>query len=563
LSGMEEQLSLEQNELAAKLSDMERLYSLSTLLLEQDGLTSVLDVVIKTTIELLDADRGTVQLYDENRGILRIVASVGFDRGFLDHFKTVEAADNSVCALALKLGQRVVAEDLATHPNFTELAPVADRFGFRAVQSTPLRGSNGRIVGVLSTHWSQPHRPSERELRLLDLYAQHAARHIELKLAEEALLEADRRKDQFLAMLSHELRNPLTPITSALHLLRIELDDPALQRELMGLLDRQVGTLTRLVDDLLDVSRVTAGRIQLRQAHIELNALVQSTADSFRPQMESRQHQFLVALAEHPLWVKGDATRLEQVVVNLLANAAKFSPNGSQVWLTTEEERGESIVRVRDSGMGIEPDMLPKVFELFSQGERELDQSQHGLGIGLALVKSLVEMHGGTVTAASEGLGRGSEFMVRLPTAPTPLLESALVRNEPAEAAVPLRVLVVEDDEDSRRTLGRLLSVLGHQVRTAHNGPSAMAAALELQPEVVLLDLGLPGMDGYEVARRIRREPSLQGTVLVAFTGYGQQADRERSQQAGIDHHLVKPLDLDALQQLITAIGRLEWHDTP
>jgi CheY-like chemotaxis protein/anti-sigma regulatory factor (Ser/Thr protein kinase) len=286
-----------------------------------------------------------------------------------------------------------------------------------------------------------------------------------------------------------------------------------------------------------------------------LNAVVQSVADSFHPQIVERRHEFSVSLAGGPLWIHGDATRLEQVVVNLLSNAAKYTPEEGQVWLTVEEEGGEALIRVKDSGMGIDPPLLAHVFELFSQGVRELGRTQSGLGIGLALVKSLVEMHGGTVTAQSEGSGRGSEFVVRLPTVRSPVPQPV---TPPEDSAKPadrsLRVLLVDDVADTRIVFGKLLEVLGHQVRTAGDGPSALESALEFEPDVVLLDLGVPGMNGYEVAQQMRQQPGLENLVLAALTGYGQQIDRQRSQQMGFDHHLVKPIDVDELEQLLVAI---------
>jgi PAS domain S-box-containing protein len=377
----------------------------------------------------------------------------------------------------------------------------------------------------------------------------------ERKEAEEALLEANRQKDEFLAMLSHELRNPLAPIASALQLLRLGQDDASIQQEALSALDRQVGALTRIVDDLLDVSRVTRRRIQLQQADVDLNALVQSVADSFRPHMAERQHQFSVSLCASPLWVHGDPIRLEQVVVNLLSNAAKYTPKGGRVWLAVMVDRGEALIRVKDSGMGIEAGLLPHIFELFSQGESTLDRTQGGLGIGLPLVKSLVEMHGGMVTAESKGPGKGSEFIVRLPTVPSPAPGPVTPQEDSGGiTARSLRVLVVDDVADARKLFGRLLETLGNQVRMAHDGPSALEAALEFRPDVALLDIGLPGMNGYEVAQRMRQEPRLQNTVLVAITGYGQRSDRRRSEEAGFDHHLVKPLDIDALRQLLATI---------
>lgn len=389
--------------------------------------------------------------------------------------------------------------------------------------------------------------------------------YTERKQAEESLREADRRKDEFLGMLSHELRNALTPITHSVKLLRLQQADTDIQQQALNVLDRRVGTLSRLVDELLDASRATSGRIHLDLTDVDLNALVQWAAESFQPQMEELRHEFSVSLSDTPLWVRGDSTRLEQVVVNLLSNAARYTPEGGQVWLTVEQEGDQVLVRVKDAGIGIEPGLLPHVFELFRQGAVTLDRPQSGLGIGLTLAKSLVELHGGTLAVRSEGPGQGSEFIVGLPAAhpPEPQQdrpeEETSTEGAPEEASGPgrgsLRVLLVDDAEDSRRMFGRLLEMMGHQLRTAHDGPCALEAAMEFRPHVVLLDVGLPGMDGYEVAQRMRQEPALENTVLVAVTGYGRNGDRQRALEAGFDHHQVKPPDIDGLEQLLATIA--------
>jgi PAS domain S-box-containing protein len=395
------------------------------------------------------------------------------------------------------------------------------------------------------------------------------------KRAEEALRDADRRKDEFLATLAHELRNPLAPILNAVHILRLHGDDNPEHRWATDVMNRQVQQLSRLVDDLLDVSRISRGRIELRKERVDLQTVVARAVETSRPVIEARGHRLQVQLPPEPVPLEGDVVRLAQVLWNLLNNAAKYTEEGGRIWLTAKvvrrhTERGTrngapSVarnggpdfveIRVRDSGIGIPREMLGKVFDLFTQVERTLDRSQGGLGIGLTLVKRLTEMHGGTVEAHSDGPGLGSEFVVRLPLAPArPLLPRAGSDGEPAGQPAPQgrRVLIVDDSRDSARSLATLLTLLGNEVRTAHDGRQALEVATAYCPEVVLLDIGLPGMSGYDVARALRARPELGRPVLVAVTGYGSEEDRRLAEEAGFDRHLVKPVDLDALQQLLT-----------
>jgi PAS domain S-box-containing protein len=375
------------------------------------------------------------------------------------------------------------------------------------------------------------------------------------KLAEQALIEADRRKDEFLAMLAHELRNPLAPIRNAAQLFqRIGPPDPKL-RWAREVIDRQVEHLVRLVDDLLDVSRITEGKVTLKKEKIDLIDVISRALETSRPLIETRNHCLMVSLAERPLRLEGDLTRLTQVVANLLNNAAKFTPEGGQIWLTAEADGHEVVVRVRDSGEGIPHDLLPHVFDLFRQADHSLARSQGGLGIGLTLVRRLLEMHGGKIEVSSAGPGQGSEFVIRLP-ALTDAAEALAASAEPESAVrqpACSRVLVVDDNLDSAESLALLLGIHGHQVSLAYNGPEALEVARSFRPEVVVLDIGLPGMDGYEVARHLRGERQTENVMLIALTGYGQSEDRQRSKQAGFDHHLVKPVDPDVLQTLISS----------
>lgn len=376
------------------------------------------------------------------------------------------------------------------------------------------------------------------------------------KETEQALREDDRRKDEFLAMLSHELRNPLAPIRNAAEVLRSEGASGSSIERARSVIERQVHQMTRLVDDLLDVSRITRGKVVLRKERVNLGAVVTNAVQTSRPLIEAREHRLSVSLPQEPLELEGDSTRLEQVFANLLNNAAKYTDPGGSISVEVERDGKEAVVGVRDSGVGLGPDLLPRVFDLFVQAERSADRSQGGLGIGLTLVRNLVELHGGTVEAQSEGLGRGCEFVVRLPILAAAVVDPTSREPDPALGHQACCVLVVDDSVDGAETLADLLQIWGHEVRLAFDGPTALTRAIDFQPAVVLLDIGLPGMDGYEVARRLRREAAFPANaLLVALTGYGQDSDRRRALQAGFDEHLTKPVDLDALRTLLARVG--------
>ena len=369
------------------------------------------------------------------------------------------------------------------------------------------------------------------------------------------LSDLHRRKDEFLAMLSHELRNPLAPILNAVHLLSLQRNENQLQQQARTIIERQVTQLTRLVDDLMEVSRITTGRVQLRYDRVVVSGIVERAVETTRPLMDQRRHELRVTLPPQPIWLNADATRLEQVVVNLLTNAAKYTDEDGHIWLTVQQEGDECVLRLRDTGVGIAPELLPRIFDLFTQAERSLDRSQGGLGIGLALVRRLVEMHLGRVEVYS-ALGHGSEFVVHLPVVLTPAPQPPSTSKETAEpTGRSLRVLVVDDNVDTTQTLAMLLKTSGHEVRTAHTGPTALEAALDYRPNVVLLDVGLPGLNGYEVAKRIRQLPGRHDIVLVAMTGYGTETERQRSQEAGFDHHLVKPTDFGKVQRILATVS--------
>jgi signal transduction histidine kinase/CheY-like chemotaxis protein len=371
----------------------------------------------------------------------------------------------------------------------------------------------------------------------------------------QSLREADRRKDEFLAMLAHELRNPLAPVRTALEILRRQCRaDPIVER-LSGMMERQVGHMVRLVDDLLDISRITRGKIELKIEPVDLVSIVSRSVESVRHFLDERRHCLELTLAPGPLPLDADPARIEQVLTNLLTNAAKYTELGGHIHLTAERDGGEAVVRVRDNGIGIRPEALPRLFEMFQQADRLPGRVSEGLGLGLTLVKNLVEMHGGVTEAHSAGPDQGSEFTIRLPLGQEAArLAQAAAVSEATAPSPPIRVLLVDDNVDGAESLALLLRLAGHEVRVAHDGPSALEAAAAFRPQAAFLDIALPtGMDGYTLARHLRELPGMADAMLVAMTGYGQPEDLARTRAAGMDHHLVKPADPLILQRLLAS----------
>ena len=405
---------------------------------------------------------------------------------------------------------------------------------------SPVRDANGEIVG-----------------------ASEIARDItEQKRVASELREADRRKTEFLALLAHELRNPLGPIRHAVKILRARTPRPEELEWATNIIDRQTEHLTRLVDDLLDVSRITRGTIELRKDRVDVTTILMGAVEVSGMQIEKHRHQLLVTPPSEPIHVVGDPTRLTQVVTNLLDNAAKYTDPGGRIWLSAEQEGDDAVIRVRDTGIGIAREALPHVFEMFTQTGAFLERTHGGLGVGLALVDRLVKLHGGSVTAASGGAGAGSEFTIRLPVAET-------TRTSP-DAGTPVaagaratrrRVLVVDDNVDSVDSLAVLLGIMGHEVESANDGQEGLRLAAQFHPQIGILDIGLPKMNGYDLAQRLRREPWAKDLVLVALTGWGLEEHRERSAQSGFDHHLTKPVNLDALQMILATVATGEPED--
>jgi two-component system CheB/CheR fusion protein len=667
-------------QLTADLSATQRLQEISTRLIQAGDEDALYQHFLDAAVAIMRAEFASMQLLDPARGELRLLAYRGFDPATVAFWEWVRPASGCTCGAALRAGRRVVVPDVEACEFMAGTNDLAAyrRAGIRAVQTTPLFSRGGRLLGMISTHWRNPHEPSDRDLRLLDVLARQAADLVERALsekvlrdseelfrtladnisqlawscnelgfgtwynrrwydytgttfqtmrgdgwktlhhpdhldrvvqglrrsaeagepwedtfplrgkdgnyrwflsravpirdaagnivrwfgtntditeqraAEEALKESDRRKDEFLATLAHELRNPLAPIRNGLQIMRLARDDPEAVEQARGMMERQLGHMVRLIEDLLDVSRISQGKVELRRQRVELAAAVRGAVETSLPLVEAGGHDLRIDVPPEPIYVDGDVTRLAQVFANLLNNAAKYTERGGRISLTVRRQGGDVAVAVKDNGVGIAAPMLPRIFDLFAQADRSLEKAQGGLGLGLNIVRRLVTMHGGTVEVRSDGPGTGSEFVVRLPAAP-----AIAAGPRPAGAGAPAgagrRVLVVDDNKDAAASLATLLRIMGHDTRAACDGLEALDVAAAFRPDVILLDIGMPKLNGYDTAGRIRQQPWGKDVVLIALTGWGQEADRCRSREAGFNHHLVKPVEPSALEALLAA----------
>ena len=465
--------------------------------------------------DMLGAERASVLLFDA-AGVIRFRAWRGLSE---DYRRAVEG--HSPWSPTTPNPQPIVVADVREDPTLAAYLPVFEREGIRGLAFIPLVYGE-RLLGKFMLYFAQPRALDAGQLDKAGTIAAQVASAVGRAQAEDALREANRRKDEFLAMLSHELRNPLAAARNAVHLLGSVPGDEDARRRWLEVADRQTGNLVRLVDDLLDVSRITRGRVELRRERVDLRAIVQGAMAS----VAAPAHRVSAALGDQPLVVTGDPVRLEQVFVNLLANAAKYTPPGGEVAVAALRRGGEIVVTIRDTGIGIEADRLTRVFELFDQGGRDLARTQGGLGIGLTIVRGLVELHGGSVEARSAGPGRGSEFAVTLPETVGVAPEAATPDATPVESCC--RVLVVDDHVDAGAMLGVLLATWGHTVDVVTDSALVVPRARDFRPDLVLLDIGLPGLNGYELAQMLRADPLTSGAILIALTGYGQPSDRER-----------------------------------
>lgn len=586
--GLEEQVSERTKELrdsevrlfailehsAADLKAMRRLNEIGTLCAkdgnERDG---CLHEILNVAIEICGADKGNIQLFDGELGKLRMVAHKGFEEPFLEFF-TSTAAGASACSAAAETHQRVIVEDVLESEifaNSSSLATIRDA-SVRAVQAVPLISSTGNLLGVISTHFEQPHRPSEQELRLMDLLARQTADYLErirVEAEREQLLsrehglrqtaeEANRLKDEFLAIMSHELRNPLNVILGYAELL-LRMDEIKGSANLQRMADavkRNAVAQSKLIRDLLDLSRLRSGKLELNRETVSPVTSIENAIETVRIDAAGKQIAIDVSAPDDLLFVKADPVRLEQIIWNLLNNSIKFTPPGGRIVVRLEEEDNDIVLTVEDNGQGIDVSFLPHIFEIFRQADAGTNRAQAGMGIGLAVVQQLVELHGGSVTAHSEGLGMGARFNIRLPrsveakSATTPPFDLGLGRLNG------MAILVVDDSEDTAEMVQHLLEMSGATVFAATSGAEALRLAGGKDFDVVLSDISMPGMDGFEFLKRFRELPGKKDVPAIAMTGFGRPEDVQRATREGFYAHLTKPFDIQVLAGLLQKLPR-------
>lgn len=527
------------------------------------SLEEILDTLLRETEDQSDSGmRCSILLLDKTGTKLRSGAAPSLPAAFNEAMDGLPCAPlMGSCGSAAHERRPVFVSDIANDPHWEKFRELAAAHGIAACCSMPVFSLGGEVLGTVAMYYPHPHEPGELDRQLIERAKRLAAIIIERKQAEaaiaeqtEELLRSDRRKDEFLAMLAHELRNPLAPIRHAIGILHSAAAGPAEKERARQLIARQTENMSRMIDDLLDVSRINQGKIELRTRTVELKRVLLAAAEIARRSCELNGQTFAVSLPDDAVFLEADATRLEQLFGNLLGNACKYSGPGSHIRLSAEiSTRQQVVIRVADNGNGIDPDLMPRIFDLFVQSSRALDRSHGGLGIGLTVAERLVRLHGGEIEARSEGLGRGSEFIVRLPLSDATHAPLEPLDQEPPVSR-PLRMLIVDDNEDAAESMALLQGLRGHVTRIAANGNDALRVAEEFLPHAVLLDIGLPGMDGFEVARRLRELPATKNSFLVALTGYGTQSDRQRAKEAGFNEHLVKPADMNLLGRLLDQV---------
>jgi signal transduction histidine kinase/DNA-binding response OmpR family regulator len=477
-----------------------------------------------------------------------------FDGILTEEARAIERLDigESVCGFVASRRQPYVCSELQSSDD--PLVQSLKTYGMRVYACFPLIAES-RLLGTLSFASRQRDRFDAEEVEFLQTICHYVTAAYERVRLIRELRDADRRKDEFLATLAHELRNPLAPIRNALHIMQLADDDGAAIEQARSMMERQLKQMVRLIDDLLDVSRITRGKLDLRKERVDLAAVIGNAVDTTRPLIEAAGHSLTVSLPPHPVYLDADPMRLAQVFSNLLNNAAKYTDRGGRLWLTASRDGGDIVIAVRDTGVGIPAEALSTVFDMFAQVDRSLEKSQGGLGIGLTLVKRLVELHGGTVEARSDGPGKGSEFIARLPIVPARKSPRKLQNDGiRSHSHMSCRILVADDNRDAAESMSMLLRMMGNEVRTVHDGVQAVEEASAFRPDVVLLDIGMPRLNGYDVARAIRDQRWGAGMVLVALTGWGQDDDKRRADEAGFDQHFTKPVNPAALERLITGL---------
>jgi PAS domain S-box-containing protein len=571
----EQELSTAKERLAADLEAMTRLQKIVATFVREGDLSATLTEIVQAAVAITGADKGNIQLFDPSLGKLVIAAHHNFEQTYLDFWNTVEEGEGA-CGTALRGGERVIVEDVTLSPIFvgTPALDVQLQAGVRAVQSTPVLNPSGKLVAVFSTHFGAPCRLDERVLRLLDLLAAETASIIEraeaqtaLRYAYEQAEAATRAKDEFLAVVSHELRTPLVSILGYTQLLHGKTPDAARIRRTVEVIERNSKTQLQLIEDLLDSARIVGGKLKLEVEPLDLLSVIMNALDVVRPSAEAKGITLDSSLNPLAGQITGDPERLRQVVWNLLSNAIKFTPAGGRVEITLKRDDPHVQIIVRDTGKGIEPELLPHIFDRFRQGDMSSKRRSGGLGLGLALVKHLVELHGGTVEAASAGGGQGATFTIRLPlravyTAPLPEREQRqAIRPTEAQSLAGVRVLIVDDEEDVRALLSLTLQGYGAESQAVASGKEALERLSRQTPDatfdVLICDIGMPDEDGYILIRKVRAQPPEAGGTIpaIALTAYGRAPERVRALEAGFQMHVVKPVEPDELVAVILSLG--------
>ena len=558
-----------EHRLSEELADTKLLQELSAQLIGGHGSDALYDTLVEAATSIMDSPAASLQVLHREHGqggALRLLASRGFSDEAVRFWKWVRAGSGTTCGEALRTGARVVVPDVE-RAEFMAGTPDLEGFrneGVRAAQTTPLFSRGGSLLGMITTYWGEVHRPSERDFRLLDILARQAADLMERNQAEETLRrnerelkEADRRKDEFLATLAHELRNPLAPLRTSLELIRLAGDTPGAVEDVRSMMEEQLAQLVRLVDDLLDVSRITSGKVRLHRQPTSLVTLVNAAVHANQAALNAGRVSLHLAMPNVQVLLDADQTRFVQVLSNVLHNAVKFTDAGGHITISAalsgadgDASRDVELV-VSDTGVGITKEMLPRVFERFTQDDTAVNRAQTGLGIGLALARQLIELHGGTIEARSDGPGRGSMFTIRMPVHDGVAEQRAAAAPPHEVPRTSRRVVVIDDNPAAATAMQRLVNVLGGECRVAYDGESGLTHVREFQPDIVILDIGMPGIDGYETCRRIRAEFGPQ-VLVVALTGWGQERDKRKAWRAGFDVHLTKPADPIALETLLS-----------
>lgn len=481
---------------------------------------------------------------------LKMVSSAGVPESMLKHGDTL-AFGEAVCGNVALQRRAIVAHHIQESDD--PMVQLVKGFGIRAYACNPLLAGD-RLIGTLSFASRTRDTFDDAEVSFFETLAHYVTiAYVNLQLVDQ-LKDADQRKDEFLATLAHELRNPLAPISSGFQVIRLAGDNRQVIHQVLDTMERQLAQMVRLIDDLLDLSRITRNKLELRKEYIELHQVLRDAVDTSRPQIEQAGHQLTIEMGEEPITLHADPVRLSQVFGNLLNNAAKYTLNGGQIFMTAKRCHNEAVVTVRDTGIGIAQEHLPHLFKMFSQVAPALERSQGGLGIGLALVRGLVQMHGGSVEATSLGIGQGSQFKVRLPIAEASQSTDeslSTTSTEGERSAGMCRVLVVDDNQDAAITLAMVIRLFGHEVHTVHDGQAAVEASAQLQPDVILLDIGLPKLNGYEACRYIREQAQGSRIKMIALTGWGQEEDKRKADEAGFDYHFTKPVNIGSLRELL------------